>query len=126
MNNPWTIGLMAWLIPGSGHLLKGRLKRGILIGAAIWIMFIIGLWSGGAFYPGYELKDGLLLHALNVFSRLGNGLGMLISLLVSSPNSANIAAWSTFEYGGKFLEVAGLLNFLAVFDAFDIAAGRKE
>ncbi len=37
----------------------------------------------------------------------------------------NVASWATFEYGGRFLEVAGLLNFLATIDAFDIAARRK-
>src|SRR6266702_2068878 len=30
------------------------------------------------------------------------------------------------EYGDKFLLVAGLLNYLAMLDAFDIAAGRKR
>ena len=32
---------------------------------------------------------------------------------------------ATFEYGNTFLIVAGLLNFLVVLDAFDIAMGRK-
>ena len=32
----------------------------------------------------------------------------------------------TYEYGNTFLLVAGLLNYLATLDAFDIAAGRKE
>jgi hypothetical protein len=36
------------------------------------------------------------------------------------------AALPTFEYGGRFLEVAGLLNYLAVIDAVDIALGRKK
>lgn len=126
MNNPWSVGLISWLVPGSGHLMTGKLSRGLIIAGAIWIMFIIGLLSGGAYYPGYELKDGLLLHVLNIFSRLGNGLGLLVSIFLSSGNASSVASWATFEYGGKFLEVAGLLNFLAAFDAFDIAAGRKE
>jgi len=31
----------------------------------------------------------------------------------------------TADYGWLFLVVAGLLNYLIVFDAFDIARGRK-
>jgi Family of unknown function (DUF6677) len=31
----------------------------------------------------------------------------------------------TYEYGNCFLIVAGLLNFLVILDAFDIAMGRK-
>ena len=32
---------------------------------------------------------------------------------------------TTFEYGNTFLIVAGLLNFLVILDAYDIAMGRK-
>jgi hypothetical protein len=32
---------------------------------------------------------------------------------------------STYEYGNTFLIVAGLLNFLVMLDAYDIAVGRK-
>ena len=32
---------------------------------------------------------------------------------------------ATYEYGNCFLIVAGLLNFLVILDAFDIAKGRK-
>jgi len=89
-------------------------------------MFIIGILSGGAYYPGFEFKDGALLYLLNIFARLGNGLGILISYLFFVKPPANVAAWATFEYGGRFLEVAGLLNYLAVIDALDIQIGRKK
>ena len=32
----------------------------------------------------------------------------------------------TFEYGNTFAIVAGLLNFLVVLDAYDIATGKKK
>jgi hypothetical protein len=35
------------------------------------------------------------------------------------------ANYETFEYGNTFLLVAGLLNYLGMLDAFDIAVGRK-
>lgn len=126
MENSWLNAVVAWFVPGGGHLLAGRWKRGIIIGVAIWTMFIIGILSGGAYYPGYEFKDGALLYLLNIFARLGNGLGLLISMFLTMNPAPNVAAWATFEYGGRFLEVAGLLNFLAAIDAYDISSGRKE
>ena len=126
MNNPWFYGIIGWFVPGGGHLLQGRWKRGLLIGGVIWLMFIIGLWSGGAYYPGFEFKDGFLLHLLNYFASSGNGLGFIVDMILKMNPPANVAAWSTFEYGGRFLEVGGLLNYLAAIDAYDIAVGRKE
>lgn len=126
MQNPWMIGLLSWFLPGGGHFMSGRWKRGLIIGSVIWLMFIIGIFSGGAYYPGYDFKDGSLLILLNMFAKFGNGLGIIVSLLVKMNPVANVAAWATFEYGGRFLEVAGLLNYLAALDAYDIAAGRKE
>ena len=44
----------------------------------------------------------------------------------SLAHASLFAALATFEYGGRFLEVAGLLNYLAVIDAVDISVGRKK
>ena len=126
MNNSIVTILSAWFLPGAGHLLEGRWKRGLIIGAVIWGMYIIAVISGGAYYPGFDFADGALLYLLNIFARLGNGLGSLISFFLTANPPANVAAWATFEYGGRFLEVAGLLNFLAILDAVDINMGRKE
>src|SRR5688500_20108645 len=117
MENPYVIGIISWFLPGVGHLLQSRIKRGLIIGAVIWTMIIIAVISGGAYYPGFEYKDGQLLYLLNVFARFGNGLGAFISFILLSNPPPNVAAWATFEYGGRFLEIAGLLNFLVVMDA---------
>ena len=126
MNNPLIIGLIAWILPGYGHIQLGRWRRGILIGTTVWLMFAVAILSGGAFYPGFEFKDGALLYLLNAFARLGNGLGAVISIFLGSSPPENVASWATFEYGGRFLEVAGLINYLGVVDAIDIQSGRKE
>ncbi len=126
MDNPYFVGIISWIFPGAGYILQRRWKRGIIIGAVIWAMFIIALVSGGAYYPGFDFKDGTLLYLLNVFARLGNGLGAIISLILSASPPPNVAAWATFEYGGRFLEIAGLLNFLAILDSIDINLGRKK
>ena len=126
MQNPFVIGLIGWLFPGAGHIAQGRTKRALVIGGAIWLMLIVGLFSGGAYYPGFEFKDGQLLYLLNVFAKLGNGLGWAASFLMSVEPSPDTPALATFEYGGRMVEVAGLLNYLAVIDALDIYFGRKK
>ena len=126
MENPIVIGILSWLVPGGGHLLQKRFTRGVIIAAVIWSLFVIAMLSGGAHYPGFDFKDGQLLYLLNTFARLGNGLGAVISWVVALTPAPNVAALATFEYGGRFLEIAGLLNFLAVIDAVDIALGRKK
>ncbi|MEO6589442.1 MAG: DUF6677 family protein [Pyrinomonadaceae bacterium] len=126
MDNSIVIGIISWFLPGVGHLLQGKIKRGIIIGAVIWTMFIIALLSGGAYYPGFSFGEGALLYLLNIFARLGNGLGAIIGFLLMASPPPNVAAWATFEYGGRFLEISGLLNFLAIIDAVDIHLGRKK
>lgn len=126
MNNIFIIGALSWLFPGVGHLIQGRWKRGVLIGLIIWLMFMIAIFSGGAYYPGFSFKEGALLYLLNIFARLGNGLGAFISFVLMGTPPTEVAAWATFEYGGRFLEIAGLLNYLAVFDAVDVHLGRKK
>jgi hypothetical protein len=126
MQNPFVIGILAWIFPGAGHLVQGRMTRALLIGGAIWVMFIVGVFSGGAYYPGFDFKDGQLLYLLNVFAKLGNGLGWLVSFLMSVTPSPDTPALATFEYGGRMVEAAGLLNYLATIDALDIHFGRKK
>lgn len=126
MDNFFMTGLISWFLPGVGHIKNGAWRRGLIIGIVIWGMFIIGVLSGGAYYPGYSFQDGFLLYLLNIFSNFGNGLGFIIKWFLSQNAPANAAAWATFEYGGRFLEVAGLLNYLAAMDAVDIYLGRKK
>ena len=126
MGNPILIALISWFLPGVGHIVLKRPVRGAIIAGVVWLMFAIAIASGGAHYPGFGFNDGFLLYLLNVFAKLGNGLGALVSMIMAGTPSPNVAALATFEYGGRFLEVAGLLNYLAIIDAVDISVGRKK
>src|ERR1044071_10523089 len=126
MENPIVVVLLSWFLPGVGHFVQRRYKRVIIIMGVIWTMFAIALISGGHYYPGFGFKDGMLRYLRNVFARFGNGLGALISYVAASAPDPLAAAKATFEYGGRMLEIAGLLNYLAAMDAVDIAVGRKR
>ena len=120
------MGLAAWAIPGAGHLLQRRWKRAALIGGAVWVMFLTGLWLGGHLFTvtGNEQGFNVLLQLLPMIGNIGTGLLYIICWLTNTGFTEK-AYLVTYEYGNTFLLVAGLLNYLAMLDAFDIAAGRK-
>ena len=123
----WLIGLVAWAIPGAGHIIQRRWLRGALLGGAVWAMFLIGLWLGGHLYAVSGNEHGLaaLLQLLPMTANFGSGL-LYVFCWVANIGFADKAQLVTYEYGNTFLLVAGLLNYLAMLDAFDIAAGRKQ
>lgn len=123
----WLVGLIAWALPGAGHFMQKRWTRGLLLGGAVWGMFIIGLWLGGHLfiYTGKEQGLSALLQLLPMTANAGSGLLYLFCCLTNIGFAEN-AQIVTYEYGERFLLVAGLLNYLAMLDAFDIAAGRKQ
>ena len=125
----WWIALAAWAVPGAGHFLQGRWVRGLIISAVVGGMFLIGLLFGGHLFGlgGHEEGTAKLLQLPPTIANLGTGLFYLICWASSSgfSDAAEYAKLATFEYGNTFLLVAGLLNYLAMLDAFDIAAGRK-
>lgn len=126
----WLIGLLAWAVPGLGHFLQGRWFRGLLLGAAVWTMFLIGLGLGGHLFTVSSDDQGLaaLVPALWMVGDMGSGILYAFCWLMNLGfvDTPEAAARVTFEYGNTFLVVAGLLNYLAMLDAFDIAAGRKK
>jgi hypothetical protein len=112
--------VVAWAVPGGGHLLLGRRQKGIVFLAALTLMFACGLWLEGRLFP-FELTQPLV--ALAAFADIGIGIPYFIAKAAGAGAGRVIAA--TYEYGNAFLIVAGLLNMLVVLDAFDIAQGRK-
>lgn len=112
--------LAAWAIPGAGHLWMGRREKGLVFFAALTAMFAIGLMLHGRIFP-FQLAEPLV--ALAAVADIGLGLPWFVARMMGL--GAGIVTAATYEYGNTFLIVAGLLNFLVVIDAFDIATGRK-
>jgi hypothetical protein len=125
----WLMGVAAWLVPGLGHVLQGKWGRALLLGGAVWLCFIGGFLMGGHLFrvDGSEAGVSALLQVPPMIGNLGTGALYLVCWWqgFGFTHEAQQAALPTFEYGWTFLIIAGLLNYLSMLDAFDIAAGRK-
>ena len=47
LKNPGTAALLAWLVPGAGHLYQGRTAKGVIAMACLVPMFLAGMYFGG-------------------------------------------------------------------------------
>ena len=116
---------LAWLIPGGGHFLLKRPGRAALLLASITSMFVCGLMMQGAMFS--PASGDLLTTLINTGGFLGDVASGILYLMsawlgYNQPDTAG----AVHDYGTKFLVVAGLLNILAMVDAFEIATGRKD
>ena len=112
---------IGWLVPGAGHMIQRRWIRGLLLFASIVTLFLLGLAMQGRIY---KANGGDILDMLGFIGDVGAG-GLYILTLANDWGQGAIA-FATADYGTKFMIVAGLLNFIAVADAYHIAIGKKR
>jgi hypothetical protein len=117
--------LLAWLIPGGGHFLLKRPGRGALLAACVASMFLLGLMMRGALFS--PQTGDILTTVIYVGGFIANVMSGILFLLTNwlGYNQVDVAG-HVHDYGTKFLVAAGLLNILAMVDAFEIATGRKD
>jgi len=122
MNMPVTLAICSggWLVPGLAHLLIGKWVRGLIFAACVLLMFGLGIGMHGKLY---DLQFGDPLDFLGFVANLGAGIPYWVAEHFDW--GVGTMSWPSFDYGTKFLAVCGLLNYLIVLDAFDIAQGRK-
>jgi len=112
---------LGWLIPGAGHMIQKRWIRGALLFISIVTLFLLGLGMQGRIY---KANGGDILDILGFVGDVGSGALYILTLVNDWGQGA--IAFATADYGTKFMIVAGLLNFIAVADAYHIAIGKKK
>jgi len=112
---------VGWLIPGAGHMMQKRWIRGGLLFVSIITLFLLGLAMQGRIY---KANGGDILDILGFIGNVGAG-GLYI-LTTAMDWGQGAIQFATADYGTKFMIVAGLLNFIAVADAYHIAIGKKQ
>ena len=116
---------VGWLVPGGGHFLLKRRGRGALLAVSITCMFALGLLMRGAMFK--PQSGDILTILINWGGWVGDFCGGILYLMsVWLGYAQPDVAGHVHDYGTKFLVTAGLLNLLAVVDAFEIARGRKS
>ncbi len=138
LRNPGLAALLAWLVPGAGHLYQRRTGKGLLFMVCILSTYFFGLalGEGKVVYASwnqvdrrwqYPLQIGAGLPALPAIvqnMRVRRGQEPLMEGLMAPPSSAEeLSGWHKdlnmrFELGTLYTMIAGLLNILAIWDAW--------
>jgi len=117
--------LAGWLVPGGGHFLLKRRGRGAILLFAIASMFFLGIMTRGALLrPQFGGMLETIIYTGGFLSDLAAGILYLFTVWLGYAQPE--VAGHVHNYGTVFLATAGLLNVLAMVDAYEIASGRKD
>jgi len=114
----------AWLIPGGGHFLLNRKTRAVLLFGCVTVSFLAGLMMRGyLFSPQTGDLFTTLIYVGGFIGNLASGVPYLATkgLGYVQPDVAG----HVHDYGTKLLVAAGLMNILAIVDAYEIRQGKK-
>ena len=123
LKNPLLAGVLAWAVPGAGHLYQGRFGK-----AALYFVVVLGLFLYGWHYSFYRAvywryDDTEITYYY--FAQIGAGLIAVPPAFLIDPRDPDWRAGLDADHyrglqiniGIIYTMVAGLLNVLAVFDA---------
>jgi hypothetical protein len=137
LRDPPLAALFAWLVPGAGHLYQRRTGKGLLFMICILGTYFFGLalGEGKVVYASwnqvdrrwqYPLQLGVGLPALpalvqSIAARRGEPL--LGGFMAPPRSPEELSDWHKtlnmrFELGTLYTMIAGLLNVLAIWDAY--------
>lgn len=105
---------LSWLLPGLGHARAGQRDKGIVMGAAVAIVFALGL----AFSHGHAV-DRATASVWWIGQNLFGG-GTLFAALVTGPLQMTSAP-THLDLGVVLCTVAGLMNLVVMVDAYTVA-----
>ena len=117
--------LVGWIVPGGGHFLLKRKGRAGILFSAVLLCFLFGLLMRGAFFsPQTGDLFTTVIYCGGFIGNLASGVFYLFTTWMgyAQPDVAG----HVHDYGTKFLVAAGLINVLAMVDAYEIAIGKKS
>jgi hypothetical protein len=120
---PGALGLaiLAWLVPGAGHLMLGRYSKAVVFFVVLTGMFAVGCSLDGRLFS-FEGTEWLTW--LSALAQWGLGLPRMVAGMAGLGEGLVTAV--TYEYGNTFLMAGGLLNALVVLNVFDLARIRDN
>ena len=122
-----TAVVLAWLVPGGGHFFLKRPIRGAILAGSVVVMFTFGLLMRGAMFEWLWTSSEMLTTLIYCGGHIANNAaGIPYYLATWMGYTQPDVAGHVHDYGTKFLAGAGLLNILAMVDAYEIATGEKD
>jgi hypothetical protein len=114
------VALAAWSVPGLGHVIARRWIRGV----------VFFLCAGGLAVTGFLLRGNVFAqHSSDPFGTLGfladAGSGVFYFLSRFFEAAGPDVSKAAGDYGTRLIAAAGVVNILGVFDAYEIAMGRR-
>jgi hypothetical protein len=114
------VAVAAWIVPGMGHVITKRWVRG----------FIFFLCAGGLAVTGLLLRGNVFpQHSSDPFGTLGfladAGSGVFYFFAKFFEAAGPDVSRAAGDYGTRLIAAAGVVNMLGVFDAYEIAMGRR-
>ncbi len=126
LRSPWLTVIAAWLVPGAGHFLLGRKGRAAIIFGAVVIAFAAGALMRGTMFEPTTAGD-VLSRVIQLAGFVGDAAaGLLYVIAISLGYWPPDLPTHNVDYGSKLLVTAGLLNILAMVDAYEIATRQKD
>src|SRR5262245_39346193 len=114
---PPLIALAAWAVPGLGHVLLGRTAKGLYMGGLILAAFAIGLVLG----QGYSVAS--VKFPYHWWGQVCAGVPALLANRFLGQRAQDHTI-DRLELGVVFTTVAGIMNVVAIVDAYTIARTR--
>ncbi len=149
LKNRYLAAFLAYLVPGLGHAYQGRYGKAVLYAVCIGFLFTVGMilgdgkilywrwvnpmveaerfcfWYFAQFFAGLAALPALIQATLTHYGMptilWGYGADPSVDML----NGPYPRFGKLVEIGYIYTEVAGLLNLLAIFDAFEGPALRE-
>ena len=115
------IAVAAWIVPGLGHLLLRRWGQALTFFISVGGLAVTGYALRGNVFP---MRSNDPFGALGFLADAGSGIFYFLSRFfeVAGADVSRAAG----DNGTRFIAAAGIVNFLAVIDASEIARRRRN
>lgn len=112
--DPAVCAALSWLVPGLGHARAGQAGKGLLVGAAVVVVWAIGMVAAEG-HAVDRADASVWWMGQNLF-----GGGSLFAALVTAPWQ-RVGEPFDLQLGIVLCTVAGLMNLVVMIDAFTVA-----
>ncbi len=149
LRNPLVAAFLAWLVPGLGHYYQGRKGKAVLYASCILGLFLLGMLMGegkivywrwvspfnsdkfclyypGQFFVGLPALPALIQATLKHYTQdpITEAWHPILWGFLAEPsqivlNGLHPRLGKLVEIGTIYTTVAGLLNILAIYDAYE-------